>query len=181
MTKQQWKRYLLAMAYGMHPQNYSQGGYNPMSKKVIIIWDPKIQGYVVASPYSDAFVQGLKSLIPVGARHWDSDKKVWRVTEPYGVVIKNIAEAAFGKSSVEFTSKADVESRQQKQQTPVVSGANGLGKTCYNFLSLLDYEETKSLYRKALMRLHPDKGGSAEKTAQLNLAWKEIEEQIYKK
>jgi hypothetical protein len=95
-----------------------------------------------------------------------------------GKPFHRVAETCFGKDGVQFRSKTEVESRQGQMQPHSV---NGLGKVCHDFVALLDYDEAKSLYRKALMRLHPDRGGSAEKTAQLNLTWKEIEKEIFKK
>jgi hypothetical protein len=146
--------------------------------KVLIWWDTTLQGYVMASSYNETFQAAWKEVIPVGARHWDKEKKLWFLTEHYGDVAQRIAVAIFGQQGVSFKSKAETEA---KKASVVQSSTNGLGKSALTFLSLLDYEEARSLYRKALLRLHPDRGGSTEKSAQLNDSWKEIEREIYKR
>ena len=155
-----------------------------MPKKALIYWDPQIKGYVMASSYNASFLEAFKTIVPAGAKHWDKDKKLWFFNEEWGAHVYNLCVTVFGKNGVDFKSKQDVEAQQTRQpQYDAIQphSINGLGKVCFNFLSLLDYDEAKSLYRKALMRLHPDKGGSEEKTAQLNVAWKEIEKGVFHK
>lgn len=160
-----------------------------MAIKARIWWDDTATAYVVSVPYKEAFVDALKQLIPSGDRNYDPQTKFWYVKEGYGSFIRQLAENAFGMSSVSFTSK-DVaqQARSFHQQRSSTQGSlltPGTGSTedaIVAFFNLLPYDAAKRAYLIAAQTYHPDKpSGDGQKMSKLNELWDRIEKEFYKR
>jgi len=46
--------------------------------------------------------------------------------------------------------------------------------------SQLTLDQAKLLYRKAAIKLHPDRGGSSDAMAELNITWQHVQKQLFK-
>jgi hypothetical protein len=165
----------------------SKKGAQSMPIKCRIYWDIATGSYVVSSPYSEKFVNGMKYVIPSGDREYDGQTKLWYVKEAYGEALKNVAETMFGVGTVSFTSKTVAEQArtQQSYVPPPVTGVilNNTDRNIIAFFKLLPYEGAKTAYLKAAQALHPDKNGgvASEKMVELNQLWSQIEREVYKR
>jgi hypothetical protein len=153
-----------------------------MSGRCQIFWDPQTGCYVVASGYNAKLVEGLKYVVPVGARHFDPKTKFWYLNEQYGEAFRKLAETIFGVGQVTFKSRAQTEANTgQARSTSVPATATTLQAVIYDFFNLVTYEDAKSLYAKTVMKLHPDRGGDGQKCAILNSTWSRIEKEFFKR
>lgn len=155
--------------------NYRNSG--PIKCK--IWWDTTISAYHISVPYNDQFRETLKRLIPASHRDFDEDAKIWIVAEEFLKPIVSLANAVWPQAgSVSVVDRAMAEATSSSTSSTAVSG--GLPSMCEQFMALLDPGEAQELYRKASLRLHPDRGGDMEKMTQLNTLWGRIKKEIYK-
>lgn len=55
-------------------------------------------GYLIFSPYSAAFVQALKEIVPYGSRSWNGESKAWAVETAYGQTVQGLIQKHFNKN-----------------------------------------------------------------------------------
>ena len=153
--------------------------------KCRIFYDTTLGGYTVSSSYNEKFISGMKQVMPSGSYHYDKQTKLWHISEAYGPVIHNVAKLMFGDSAVSFTSKevAEQARKSQQQAPPPVVGVmlNPQDTLLLTFMRLLPYEAAKTAFRTAAIAMHPDKGGAADKMAELNATWNQISREVYGK
>jgi len=138
--------------------------------KVRIWWDRDLQGYYVETPYSRAFVEGLKLVVPASDRGWDPASKIWTITERFFPAIKVAAERI-------FPGQVNILTREQAEKATAPSAVKikTLNEVLLDFVLLLPNDALQKAYRVAAMTLHPDRGGDMEKMSRLNALWQRIE------
>ena len=141
-----------------------------------IWWDESVAAYRVTTPYNETFFNLLKQLIPFSDREWDKSSKTWTVTERFMEPIRQLAEKTFRDTATVIT-----KAQSQKSSVPPALAKQPLDGVICQFFRLLAYEDAQAAYRKASMRLHPDRGGSMEQMTALNSAWTRLEKELFKK
>jgi len=149
--------------------------------KCRIWYDTATGAYVLSSSYTQKFIDALKLLIPAGSRdrEYDPSTKFWYFAEPYGEMVRQLAEKFFGVGAVSFTSKT-VAQQAASQQAKLASARSPIDACVVEFFRLLSYEAAKKAYRQASIELHPDRpNGDAVKMSRLNELWSRIEKEVY--
>ena len=138
--------------------------------KVRIWWDRDIQGYYIECPYSKAFVEGIKVVVPASDRGYDPTSKIWTITERFFPVIKIAADRLFPNQVYYLTRE-----QAEKATAPSAVKSKTLNEILLDFVRLLPNDALQKAYRVAAMTLHPDRGGDMDKMARLNALWQRIE------
>lgn len=158
--------------------------------KAQLFWDSSVQAYRLKMhgewQKTEKIVEFLKKQVPHSDRSLDvqedsvTHKKnyTWTFTEKYFDGTVKFLELIFGKSEIAIITRAQVEAAQQPRQTMIANG-NPLANSAYQFLKAIPFESAQKAYRDAAMRLHPDRGGSMEKMAEVNALWTKLEKELY--
>lgn len=155
--------------------------------KVLLHWSQKANAYSLK--WQDThhwtemqiFITYLKSL-PYGDYEYDPDNRTWFFMEKY---LSNIQAMFDGLKSVGCF---DVDFQEKMEGWSFIGNKDiDIGKYLDLFKSItttdprvINYDEAKKTYRRACMRLHPDRGGDAQQMSSLNEAWLHIEQTHYK-
>jgi len=98
----------------------------------------------IKSPYDVGFLDDLKRQIPKHMRKWDSERKIWVVSNMYYLSsIKEVCSKYFSNVIV-------------KEIWPV----ERFGDSFDELMLLLTKENKKSVYKALALIVHPDRGGS---------------------
>ena len=159
--------------------------------KAQLFWDSSVQAYRLKMTgdwsKTEKIVEFLKKQIPHSDRNLDvvidpknPHKKdhTWTFTEKYFDGTVAFLHLIFGKSEVAIITRQQVEAAQQPRM-PLAASSNPLASAAFEFLKAIPFEAAQKAYREAAIRLHPDRGGSMEKMAQVNSLWTKIEKEIY--
>jgi hypothetical protein len=158
--------------------------------KAQLFWDSSVQAYRLKMQgewsKTEKIVEFLKKQIPHSDRNLDvkedpsTHKKdyTWTFTEKYFDGTVKFLELVFGKTEIAIITRQQVEAAQQPRQG-IVSSSSPLHSAAYSFLKAIPFESAQKAYRDAAMRLHPDRGGSMEKMAEVNALWTKLEKELY--
>ena len=125
-----------------------------------------------------AIITWLKLTVPSGEREYDDVNKVWFVHEKFFDTIKGVIEAnpnfnckvvekPVGSSTVQFV----------PTETYIAKFKELTGED----IMATEYTVALKVYRKASLRLHPDRnGGDGSKMSELNQAWDAIKDKHFK-
>ena len=133
--------------------------YKQTITKPRIFWAPSESMWAVSFPYSETFIPRFK-LCAGNTKRWDPSLKVWLVDDAHIADIKRILKDQWG--AFDFVDKAQPQS---------VATCNGSWE---RFVRALGYEVAHMAYKRAIVLVHPDAGGSSAIAAELNSAWGEI-------
>ena len=139
-----------------------------MTSQIRIWWDTSCQAYRVVTPYNKDFVEALKQLMPFSNRAWDSQTKMWTVTENYLGPVAALAEKFFRVKPTIVT---------EAQAEAVL--ATPLSEACEKFFRLCPQDAMVKAYRNAAVVLHPDHGGDMAKMSELNSLWQRISKELW--
>lgn len=139
-----------------------------MSVRACRVWyDEASNSYAVSSPFDQNLVAWWKSEIPKEHRAWNADQKLWLISPQMKDKVCAKLKAVFG--DVHIT---------EKVEGAVVSTILNENEFT-TFCQLVGKDLLKEAYRKASLSLHPDKaGGDANKMADLNRAWNEVQKGV---
>jgi hypothetical protein len=158
--------------------------------KCSLFWDTSIEAYrlKLQGDYTkiEKIVAFLKQQIPHSDRELIIKEDpvthrkdyTWTFTEKYYDGTIKFLNLVYGPTEVASVTRKQVEAAQQPR-TPVYSGGSPLANECLEFLKAIPFESAQKAYRDAAMRLHPDRGGSMDKMAQVNALWTKLEKEIY--
>jgi hypothetical protein len=135
----------------------------------------------MVSPYNSELVEVLHTVIPYSDRVFDKQTKMWTFVEKYLIPLEKMLVGTMGFQP-QIVTRVQVET-QQSQQSQTSSAPATRGKAIdvvlVEFMKLLPFDAAKAAYRRAVMELHPDKGGDPRKASSLNEAWSRIEKELY--
>lgn len=130
-----------------------------------------------------AVISFLKT-IPYGERDYDSVTKVWGIKEPYFAQIKMLLEHVrnFEVTIVEKPENVNTGGFLGLDSTPIDKYIKTYEEV--TGVKLSDYDDAKKSYRRACLRLHPDRNPDnetvAEQMSRLNEAWSQLEVRYFK-
>ena len=137
----------------------SWGGID-INKQVCKIWLDEGKGVLCARfPYKQSAIDEFREKIPKGKKAWNAEDKLWEFSiETIDVVVEILTR--------NFDEVIDLTQATTPSQV-VVSGDP--------FLSLLDKDDIKAIYRVLANKYHPDKqGGDGGKMAKINQIFSQI-------
>ena len=173
--------YQQAQARGGIPANPNRPKNMTPNLQIRIWWDTSVQAYRMASPYNSELVEVLHTVIPYSDRVFDKQTKMWTFVEKYLIPLEKMLVGTMGFQP-QIVTRVQVET-QQSQQSQTSSAPATRGKAIdvvlVEFMKLLPFDAAKAAYRRAVMELHPDKGGDPRKASSLNEAWSRIEKELY--
>lgn len=156
-----------------------------MYGKATMTWDATVGAYKLSFPYNEDFIATLKGLIPAGKRDYDPKLKTWWVNEEYYLPLKTLMEHMFTETMFfEKPPKEFYEGFNTASVVPVASDITTFAQLCtipIDRARSLKIDEALKLYRKAAMRLHPDRNpNNAQMMSDLNAAWSRLKESYFK-
>jgi hypothetical protein len=155
----------------------------PQQLNIRIWWDASVSAYRMTSPYNASLVDALKQFIPVSDRSYDPATKVWTFVERQLAPLQGLLKQLNMQPVIITRAQAEQAAQQAASsagsQSTAAQRVKPLDTVIIEFVRLLPYDAMRSAYRKAAMELHPDKGGSAERSAQLNDNWSRIAKEVY--
>jgi hypothetical protein len=150
-------------------------------------WDIQRKSYAVSTGYDVNFIEFIKAKIPGSDRAWDASTKMWYIKEAWFDIMFELASQLW-PGAVGVVSRASAEQAWKEQeaarsamlaaQRQAVLGP--LENAILAFCQLCDADALRAARNKMAIALHPDKGGSPEKMAQLNAAWFAYEQELKK-
>ena len=144
---------------------------------VRIFWDTSVSAYRVTSPYNMDIIAFLGKQIPVSDRSFDKSTKIWTIVErqlaPFQAFLKllGIQPTVISRQQAEAAHSSG--SSMSKPRTAP------LADIALEFAKLAGQDAMNRAYRAACMTLHPDRGGSMDKMAALNVAWERLQKEVY--
>ena len=134
-----------------------------MAIKTARIWmDNELGAYRIQTPYNVDFITEFK-VIPSSARTWEPENKLWLFSPEWLDWVKKLCVKHFGDVMMVDT---------------VV--ANDTADVATKFLTLIGVVHASVAYKRAAAEYHPDRGGDGMKMTELNKAWKELKETVFK-
>ena len=158
--------------------------------KAQLFWDNSVQAYRLKMhgdwSKTEKIVDFLKKQIPQSDRELkvDIDPKTqkkdytWTFTEKYFDGTVKFLHLVFGSGEVAVITRQQVEAAQAPR-TPVAISGSPIAQACMEFMKAIPFESAQKAYRDAAMRLHPDRGGSMDKMANVNALWTKLEKELY--
>lgn len=135
---------------------------------------------VVNTPFRKDFVEYLKASIPHEYRAWDAERKVWRVSPPYGPTAARVVKMYYAGAMIDpppgpkFREDPDpVWPRYQ----PASCGCSEAHRTL-GVCATAPKEVIAAAYKALSKRLHPDAGGSDAEMLKLNAAYEQVIEEV---
>jgi len=101
----------------------------------------------------------------------------WIVDYEVAIGLRRPAEATSAKRKARHQPSTEYSRGYQAAMSDFSTAAAGGSFPVAQFANLLPYAALKTAYRAALQELHPDHGGSGERTKALISAWKEVEKE----
>ena len=140
-----------------------------------IFWDPSSNLYALKTPFSQVFIQELKTFCDHSPRFTGGPANLWLFHENDLATVQTLIgqhfpEATYGK--VDFIPKPD-----PNQQRKAISNGKGspAAEAALTMFAVGTYQDAKKIYSMLMLRWHPDReGGDANKAAQLTKAWQDL-------
>lgn len=134
---------------------------------------------IVTTPYSRAFVDEIKVLIPHEYREWVADRKVWHVRYPYDRHAATLLAKHFPYAEIEerWDAKNPHGYQHQSQWQPLNPPSRCSCSPDHQALYVCGeapVEVIKAAYKALAKQIHPDNGGDVVLMQQLNEVYERV-------
>lgn len=141
------------------PRTWKGWSQSDIDKQTAKVWLDEGKGVLCARfPFKQKAIDEFREKIPKGKKAWNADDKLWEFSVETIDIVVDILTRNFDEV---------IDLTQVVSSPPIVV----LGDP---FLSLLDKDDLKAIYRILANKYHPDKGGDAGKMAKINMIFSQI-------
>ena len=128
-----------------------------------------------SAPYNPEFVEALKGCIPVRQRHWQAEKRLWRIDHSAGDTLDELLRRFYGDYDFVAPGELGLEPGQHRQAGP--QAQHRLPAEACRVLHLqpsAPAELVTAAYRVLAKLHHPDRGGDTEAMQRINAAYEAL-------